>query len=121
MRVNEKNRYLNKRDNTHSDVSLFPRVYYKNRYLNILTFFNKVKTKRKLLNRIAFNMTTTTFNISDIPNQSGKIVLVTGGNAGLGFEIANQLLVKGAQVIIAGRSQTRVDEAVKKTRARCFR
>lgn len=59
-------------------------------------------------------MTTTTFNISDIPNQSGKIVLVTGGNAGLGFEIANQLLVKGAQVIIAGRSQTRVDEAVKK-------
>jgi len=53
-----------------------------------------------------------TFNISDIPSQSGKIVLVTGGNAGLGFEIAAQLLAKGAQVIIAGRSQARIDEAV---------
>jgi uncharacterized oxidoreductase len=36
----------------------------------------------------------------------GKTALVTGGNDGIGFEIARQLKAKGARVIIAGRRAT---------------
>jgi NAD(P)-dependent dehydrogenase (short-subunit alcohol dehydrogenase family) len=46
----------------------------------------------------------------------GKIAVVSGSTAGIGFAIANTLAVEGAQVIINGRTQARVDSAVKKIR-----
>ncbi|MGJ5176904.1 SDR family NAD(P)-dependent oxidoreductase [Bradyrhizobium oligotrophicum] len=45
---------------------------------------------------------------------SGKTALVTGSTAGIGFAIAKGLAASGAEVIINGRSQGRVDEAVAK-------
>ncbi|CAH0725166.1 unnamed protein product, partial [Brenthis ino] len=44
----------------------------------------------------------------------GKVVIVTGGNSGLGFETAKNLAERGARVIIACRSVRRAEEAVKK-------
>jgi peroxisomal 2,4-dienoyl-CoA reductase len=44
---------------------------------------------------------------------SGKIAVVTGGGSGIGFAIAKQLGLHGARILIAGRTQTRLDEAVK--------
>lgn len=41
-----------------------------------------------------------------------KLALVTGSTAGIGFAIARGLLEEGAQVVINGRTQQRVDEAV---------
>ena len=38
----------------------------------------------------------------------GKTVLITGGNAGIGFETAARLAVEGASVMIAGRSADRM-------------
>jgi uncharacterized oxidoreductase len=40
---------------------------------------------------------------------TGKTALVTGGNDGIGLEIARQLRAKGARVIIAGRRATGED------------
>ncbi len=40
---------------------------------------------------------------------TGKTVLLTGGSAGIGREIARQLQAKGAHVILTGRDLTRLD------------
>ena len=41
---------------------------------------------------------------SQMPDQSGKTIIVTGGNGGLGLETARELARKGAHVIIAARN-----------------
>ncbi|MTI64550.1 SDR family oxidoreductase [Methylophaga sp.] len=43
---------------------------------------------------------------------TGKLALVTGSTAGIGYAIAKTLAAEGADVIINGRSQESVDEAV---------
>jgi NAD(P)-dependent dehydrogenase (short-subunit alcohol dehydrogenase family) len=43
---------------------------------------------------------------------NGKLTLVTGSTAGIGLAIARTLAAEGARVIINGRTQTRVDEAI---------
>src|SRR6266700_3425821 len=44
----------------------------------------------------------------------GKDALITGGNSGIGFATAQQFVKEGAYVFITGRSQTKLDEAVKR-------
>jgi NAD(P)-dependent dehydrogenase (short-subunit alcohol dehydrogenase family) len=44
----------------------------------------------------------------------GKRALVTGSTAGIGFAIAEALANEGARVIVNGRTQKRVDEALRK-------
>src|SRR6202162_1244226 len=46
----------------------------------------------------------------------GKIAVVTGSTAGIGVAIANTLAAEGAQVIVNGRTQVRVDSAIKSIR-----
>lgn len=57
-----------------------------------------------------------TWSASDIPDLSGKVVIVTGGNTGLGFETAKSLLLHNAKVYIGARSQTKAEQAIKKLR-----
>jgi NAD(P)-dependent dehydrogenase (short-subunit alcohol dehydrogenase family) len=45
---------------------------------------------------------------------SGKLALITGSTAGIGFAIAESLAREGADVIVTGRTQARVDDAVKR-------
>lgn len=44
-------------------------------------------------------------------NTTNNIVLITGGSAGIGFEIAKTLSEKGNQVIITGRNRERLQKA----------
>lgn len=42
-----------------------------------------------------------------------KIAVITGGNSGIGYGIAQELIAQGANVVITGRSQKAVEEAEK--------
>jgi NAD(P)-dependent dehydrogenase (short-subunit alcohol dehydrogenase family) len=44
---------------------------------------------------------------------SGKIAVITGGNSGMGLATARHFVEHGAQVVITGRRQKDLDEAVK--------
>lgn len=46
-----------------------------------------------------------------IPDLSGRVVLVTGANSGLGLETARALVAKGATVLMACRSARKAEEA----------
>src|SRR5260370_30763300 len=48
---------------------------------------------------------------------NGKTALVTGSTAGIGLAIATALTQEGASVIVNGRTQERVDSALKSSRA----
>ena len=52
-----------------------------------------------------------------IPTQVGKVFVVTGGNAGIGYFIAEQLAAAGGQVVITSRTQRRADAAIAALRA----
>ena len=51
------------------------------------------------------------WTVNEIPDQSGRIALVTGANSGLGFETSKALLHKGATVIMGCRSIEKGEEA----------
>lgn len=53
----------------------------------------------------------------DVPPQSGRIVIITGGNSGLGFEAARVLSNRGAKVILACRNQGKGEAACSTIRA----
>ena len=52
------------------------------------------------------------FTEADVPDQSGKCFIVTGANAGVGFEIARVLAATGARVLLGCREQTRAQDAI---------
>lgn len=49
----------------------------------------------------------------------GRCALITGGTSGIGFAIAEAYIKAGAVVIISGRSQKRIDEALKQLPSGC--
>ncbi len=53
---------------------------------------------------------------ADMPDQAGRIVLVTGGTSGMGYEDALALSRAGAEVIIAARNAERGQEAIERIR-----
>ena len=53
---------------------------------------------------------------NDIPNQDGKIAVVTGANSGIGLETARALASKGATVSMACRSEQRGNAAAQEIR-----
>jgi len=53
---------------------------------------------------------------TDVPDQSGRTVVVTGANSGLGFEATRALADHGATVVMACRSEDRAESAAAEVR-----
>src|SRR5262245_1967891 len=53
---------------------------------------------------------------SDIPDQSGRVAIVTGANSGIGYETARALAAKGARVVLACRSEEKGRDAERRVR-----
>jgi NAD(P)-dependent dehydrogenase (short-subunit alcohol dehydrogenase family) len=56
------------------------------------------------------------WSAADVPDQHGKIALVTGANAGIGFEAAKVLAARGATVILACRDVAKAESAGERIR-----
>ncbi|MGH9001066.1 MAG: SDR family NAD(P)-dependent oxidoreductase, partial [Acidimicrobiia bacterium] len=54
----------------------------------------------------------------DIPDQSGRIVLVTGATSGLGLASAEALAGRGARVLLGARSPAKGEAALRSVAAR---
>jgi NAD(P)-dependent dehydrogenase (short-subunit alcohol dehydrogenase family) len=52
----------------------------------------------------------------DIPDLSGRVAVVTGGNGGLGYETSLQLAVHGAHVVMGVRNLDKAAQAVERIR-----
>lgn len=60
---------------------------------------------------------TNKWNTNNIPDQQGKVIIVTGSSSGIGFQDAKVLAGKNAEVIIAVRNQAKAGKAAEKIRA----
>ena len=56
------------------------------------------------------------WDASDLPDLSGKVIIVTGGNTGIGLQAALAFAVKGAETILACRNKAKASRAVMQIR-----
>ena len=58
----------------------------------------------------------TKWTAKDIPDQTGRVAVVTGANSGIGFETAKALAAKGAAVVMACRNLDKARNAASEIR-----
>lgn len=51
---------------------------------------------------------------NNIPNLSGKVIIITGANSGIGYESAREFTRNGAEVIVASRDPNKANRAILK-------
>ncbi|MFK0046153.1 SDR family NAD(P)-dependent oxidoreductase [Streptomyces sp. NPDC090741] len=58
------------------------------------------------------------WNVQRLPRADGSVFLVTGGNAGIGYFVAEQLSATGATVVLGSRNPAKAEVATASIRAR---
>ncbi|WP_159046112.1 SDR family NAD(P)-dependent oxidoreductase, partial [Streptomyces sp. WM6372] len=58
------------------------------------------------------------WNVHRLPRADGRVFLVTGGNAGIGYFVAEQLSATGATVVLGSRDPAKAEAATAAIRAR---
>ena len=58
------------------------------------------------------------WNLKQMPDQTGRVAIVTGANTGIGFETAAALAAMGARVVLACRNPQKADAALEQIRDR---
>ena len=76
------------------------------RYLVIRSADPVVENKNRKYKKLYLSQMATNTN-----NNNSRIALITGGNKGIGFEVARQLAQKGIQVLIGSRDEIRGEKA----------
>ena len=54
----------------------------------------------------------TKWNAANIPSQTGRRVVITGANSGIGFQAALELARRGAEIILPARTRAKAEDAV---------
>lgn len=72
----------------------------------------------KDLSVIEIGVTMKKWNLEQIPDQTGRVAIVTGANTGIGFETAAALAAKNAKVVLACRNQRKAGDAIERILAR---
>ena len=62
-------------------------------------------------------MTQKYWTVDNIPDQTGRVAVITGANSGIGLETARELCRKGALVVMACRSPDKAESAAQDIRA----
>ena len=57
------------------------------------------------------------FTDEHVPEQDGRVVVITGGNSGLGLSTAKVLAARGARVVVACRNKQKAEDALAQIRA----
>ena len=58
--------------------------------------------------------------LSDLPDLTGKVIIVTGGNGGIGYSTIQHLARKGAKVYMAARNESKATSAIEKLKSESF-
>jgi len=58
------------------------------------------------------------WTLEDMPDQTGRVAIVTGANTGIGFETAAALTAKHATVVMACRNRRKAEDAMTRIRER---
>ncbi|MFG2177841.1 SDR family NAD(P)-dependent oxidoreductase [Streptomyces abikoensis] len=58
------------------------------------------------------------WNVQRLPRADGRVFLVTGGNAGIGYFVAEQLSATGATVVLGSRNPAKAEAAMASIRTR---
>jgi NAD(P)-dependent dehydrogenase (short-subunit alcohol dehydrogenase family) len=57
------------------------------------------------------------WSTADMPDLTGKVIIVTGANSGIGYEAAKAFARKRAQVVLACRNQEKADAALRQIKS----
>lgn len=63
-------------------------------------------------------MPSTSWDPARLPSQTGRTIVITGGNAGIGYFASEQLAGAGARIVMASRSKDRANAAAASIRSR---